>query len=63
MIEITINYDLLLNIILIMYFMVGVINLFNGVIGTKKYHRTHNGATEIIAGLIGIGICIGVIIL
>ena len=63
MIEITINYDLFLWIMFIMYFIVGIINLLNGVFGSKKEQRTHNGVTEIIAGLIGIGICVGVIIL
>ena len=63
MINIELNMDLFLYIIFVMYVLLGIVNILNGMFKTKKNQSAYNGFTEIAAGVLMIVICIAVVLL
>ena len=51
-IAIEINYDTFLRMIFILYILASLANMVSGILKTERKRRTHNGMTEIGAGVL-----------
>ncbi|MCK5602396.1 hypothetical protein KAR91_11015 [Candidatus Pacearchaeota archaeon] len=51
-IAININYDTFLRMVFILYVLASLANMVSGVLKTERKQRTHNGMTEIGAGVL-----------